>query len=65
MNAISSVTRWKQRKGQPTSEVQENPQPTFGPHPDVRSNYNFKDEVQCLPFRFNLGDAPFDKEQQD
>ena len=24
-----------------TSEVQENPQPTFGPHPDVRSNYQF------------------------
>ena len=48
-----------------TSEVQENPQPTFGPHPDVRSNYNFKDEVQHLPFKFNLGDAPLDKEQQD
>ena len=29
-----------------TSEVQENPQPAFGPHPDMRSNYNFKDEVQ-------------------
>ena len=48
-----------------TSEVQENPQPTFGPHPDVRSNYNFRDEVQHLPFKFNLGDAPFNKEQQD
>ena len=48
-----------------TSEVQENPQPTFGPLPDVRSNYNFRDEVQCLPFKFNLGDAPFNKEQQD
>ena len=48
-----------------TSEVQENPQPAFGPHPDMRSNYNFKDEVQHLPFKFNLGDAPFNKEQQD
>ena len=48
-----------------TFEVQENPQPTFGPHPDVRSNYNFKDKVRCLPFKFNLGDVPFDKEQQD
>ena len=47
-----------------TSEVKENPQQTFGPHPDVRSNYNFKDEVQHLPFKFNLGDAPFNKEQQ-
>ena len=48
-----------------TSEVEENPQPTFGLHPDVRSNYSFEDEVQCLPFKFNLGDAPFNKEQQD
>ena len=31
----------------------------------MRSNYNFKDEVQHLPFKFNLGDAPFNKEQQD
>ena len=48
-----------------TSEVQENPQPTFGPHPDTRLNYNFEDEVQQLPFKFNLGDAPLNKEQQD
>ena len=48
-----------------TSEVQENPQSAFGPHPHMRSNYNFKDEVQHLPFKFNLGDAPFNKEQQD
>ena len=31
----------------------------------MRSNYSFKDEVQHLPFKFNLGDAPFKKEQQD
>ena len=38
-----------------TSEVQENPQPAFRPHPDMRLNHNFKDEVQQLPFKFNLG----------
>ena len=48
-----------------TSEVQENPQTAFEPHPDMRSNYSFKDEIQHLPFKFNLGDAPFNKEQQD
>ena len=48
-----------------TSEVQENPQPATGPHPDMRSNYNFEDEVQWLPFKFNLGDASFKREQQD
>ena len=26
-----------------TSEVQENPQPTFGPHPNMSLNYNFED----------------------
>ena len=48
-----------------TSEVQENPQPTFAPHPDTSSNYNFEDEVQPLSFKFNLGDAPLNKEQQN
>ena len=46
-------------------EVQENPQPTFGPHPDMSLNYNFEDEVQQLPFKFNLGDVPFNKKQKD
>ena len=48
-----------------TSEAQENPQPTLGPHPDMSSNYNFEDEVQWLPFKFNLGDVPLNKKQQD
>ena len=48
-----------------TSEFQESPQSAFGPHPYMRSNYNFQDEVQWLPFKFNLGDAPFNREQQD
>ena len=48
-----------------TSEVQEHPQPALGPCPDTRSNYNFEDEVQWLLFKFNLGDTPFHKEQQD
>ena len=48
-----------------TSEVPEIPQLAFEPCPDMRSNYNFEDEVQWLPFKFNLGDAPFNKEQQD
>ena len=48
-----------------TSGVQENPQPTFGPHPNMGLNYNFEDGVKQLPFKFNLGDAPFNKGQQD
>ena len=41
------------------------PSPSFGPHPDTNKDYNFDDEVANLPFKFNLGDAPFSKEQQD
>ena len=48
-----------------TSEVQENPQPTLGPHPNTSSNYNFEDKVLWLPFKFNLGDVPLNKEQKD
>ena len=44
-----------------TSEVQENPQPTFGPHPDMSLIYNFEDKVQWLPFKVYLGDARFHK----
>ena len=38
---------------------------TFRPHPDTTQEYNFGNEVKKLPFKFNLGDAPFSKEQQD
>ena len=47
------------------SDVQENHQPIFGPHPDMSSDYNFEDEVQWLPFKFNLVDTPLNKEHQD
>ena len=40
------------------------PLPSFGPHPDTTQDYDFKDEVAKLPFKFNLGDAPFSKEQK-
>ena len=41
------------------------PLPSFGPHPDTSKEYNFEDKVGKLPFKFNLGDAPFSKEQKD
>ena len=39
--------------------------PSFGPHPDTTQDYNFKDKVKKLPLKFNVGDAPFNKEQKD
>ena len=41
------------------------PLPSFGPHPDTTQDYDFKDEVAKLPFKFNLGFAPLSKEQKD
>ena len=39
--------------------------PKFGERPDTGKAYNLKKEIEQLPFKFNLGDAPFTKEQQD
>ena len=41
------------------------PLPSFGPHPDTTKDYTFLDKVAKLPYKFNLGDVPFSKEQQD
>ena len=46
-------------------EEQKEPLPSFGPRPDTTQDYDFKDEVEKLPFKFNLGDVPFSKEQKD
>ena len=33
-----------------------NPKPSFGPRPDVESeNFDFKAEIDCLPFKLNMG----------
>ena len=39
--------------------------PKFGERPDTGKVYAFKRKIEQLPFKFNLGDAPFTKEQQD
>ena len=50
---------------EPSEEESTPPLQSFGPHPDTTKEYNVDDEVVRLPFKFNLGDAPFSKEQQD
>ena len=41
------------------------PRPTFGPRPDTSvADFNFKQEVECLPFKLNLGDVHLEKEHQ-
>ena len=52
-------------KEEASEEESTPPLPSFGPHPDTTRDYDFKDEVAKLPFKFNLGDVPFSKEQKD
>ena len=52
-------------KEEPSGEESTPPLPSFGPHPDTTQDYDLKDEVAKLPFKFNLGDAPFSKEKKD
>ena len=34
--------------------------PTFGPHPNTQvADFNFEKEVECLPFKLNLGECSF------
>ena len=39
--------------------------PKFGPRPDTsRADFDFKTELDCLPFTINISEAPLSKEQQ-
>ena len=41
------------------------PCPTFGPHPKTHAaDFDFKQEVEPLPFKLNLGDVHLEKEHQ-
>ena len=52
-------------KEEPSEEESTPPLQPFGPCPDTSKDYNYEAEVEKLPFKFNLGDAPLSKEQKD
>ena len=56
----------KESDPQPTSEDSANQeQPKFGPRPDTSSaDFDFKTELERLPFTINIGEAPLSREQQ-
>ena len=56
----------KESDPQPTSEDSANKeQPKFGPRPDTSSaDFDFKSELDRLPFTINIGKAPLSREQQ-
>ena len=49
-------------KEEPSEEESTPSLQSYGPPQDTTKDYNFDDEVEGLPFKFNLGDAPFSKE---
>ena len=49
----------------PPTENIKVPCPTFGPCPNTEvADFDFQKEVECLPFKLNLGDVQLDKEHQ-
>ena len=56
----------KESDPQPTSEDSANQgQPKFGPRPDTsNADFDFKTELEHLPFTINIGEAPLSREQQ-
>ena len=50
---------------EPGTKPSAEPCPTFGPHPNTSvADFDFQQEVECLPFKLNLGDVPLEKEHQ-
>ena len=48
----------------PKDSAEQQP-PKFGPRPDTSStDFDFKMELDCLPFTINIGEAPLSREQQ-
>ena len=49
----------------PLKEASQESHLAFGPHPNTHAaDFNFKKEVECFPFKLNLGDVLLDKEHQ-
>ena len=49
----------------PSKEANKYPHPTFGPNSNTDvADFDFQKEVECLPFKLNLGDVHLDKEHQ-
>ena len=50
---------------EPGTKPSAEPHPTSGPCPNTSAeDFDFQQEVQCLPFKLNLGDVPLEKEHQ-
>ena len=61
-----SKEKEKEKDPQTTSKDSADIEPlNFGLHPDTSSaNFDFKRELECLPFTINIGEVPLSREQQ-
>ena len=61
-------TKEKDQESDPQTTPKENADqepPKFDPHLDTSSaDFDFKMELECLPFNINIGEAPLSREQQ-
>ena len=61
-------TKEKEKESDPqttTKDSTDQQPPKFGPHPDTSSaDFDFKMELDRLPFTINIGEAPLSREQQ-
>ena len=59
------MTTVKSVHNEPGTKPSAEPCPTFGPRPNTSAaDFNFQQEVACLPFKLNLGDVPLEKGHQ-
>ena len=66
---FSQINQKVRRKGKQAQRNHKNPKmkkkPSFGPPPDFESDqFDFKKELERLPFTINIGEAPLTLEQQ-
>ena len=58
-------TKEKEKESDPQTTPKDQVPPKFGLCPDTSSaDFDFKKELECLPFTINIGEAPFSREQQ-
>ena len=51
---------------EPGTKPSAEPCSKFGPHPNTSAaDFDFQQEVECLPFKLNLGNLPLEKEHQE
>ena len=63
--ATSQESANEESNSETKADDEDDIKPKFGPHPDTSSpDFDFKAELEYLPFKLNLGEVPLSQEQQ-